>query len=168
MLIVEIIRHTPIWVFGLLAGMVAIGFRLSKTRELSLQRMVALPLIFIALSAYSLWNNLGPNAFGMFAWVLGVIVALPVAFALPHPKARRLTNDTASVSGSWAPLALMLGIFCTRYLVSAAVSVHPALREAAEFAIAAGLAYGFWSGIFLARALLMLRQVLTRNTLQAA
>jgi len=64
-----------------------------------------------------------------------------------------MAEGRLSVPGSWLPLALMLGLFATKFAVGVLVALAPALRHDAAFAASAGLAYGAFSGLFLGRAL---------------
>jgi hypothetical protein len=58
-----------------------------------------------------------------------------------------------SLPGSYGPLTLMMSIFLTRYVVSVALAISPALATSVLFALVASLAYGALSGTFLARSL---------------
>ena len=41
---IAIVRHTPVWVWGLLAALVAVGLAQTRDRELSLKHVTILPL----------------------------------------------------------------------------------------------------------------------------
>ena len=70
--------------------------------------------------------------------------------------------------GSWLPLALMVALFAVKYIANVSLALHPALARDAAFAAACGLAYGGFSGLFLARSL-SLRALATRaSTAQCA
>lgn len=85
-------------------------------------------------------------------WVWAVLAALLAAGALQmRARAIGLARATA------LPLALMLGIFCTRFAVSASLAMHPGLVHVRAFAVSACLAYGAFSGIFGARLLMLWR-----------
>ena len=55
--------------------------------------------------------------------------------------------------GSAVPLALMMGIFFTKYAVGVLLAMHPELRHQMGFALGISALYGGFSGIFAARAL---------------
>jgi hypothetical protein len=49
-------------------------------------------------------------------------------------------------------MALILALFCVKYAVGASLAISPALSADRSFAAAVSLAYGVFSGLFLARA----------------
>jgi hypothetical protein len=67
------------------------------------------------------------------------------------------------VPGSWLPMVLIVGLFCIKYFAGASLALHPALAGDTAFAGLCSLAYGSFSGLFLARAL-SLRSLATRKT----
>ena len=67
------------------------------------------------------------------------------------------------VPGSWLPLVLIVGLFCIKYFAGASLALHPALASDSSFAGLCSLAYGSFSGLFLARAL-SLRSLAPRKT----
>jgi hypothetical protein len=68
-----------------------------------------------------------------------------------------------TLPGSAVPLALMMGIFLTKYAVGVALSVAPALSRDAAFAAVVGGLYGAFSGVFGARALRLWRLALAED-----
>ena len=151
--IAAVISHTPIWVWALLALLVALGARQMVTQVASRERVLALP---IALGALSLWGATG--AFGVHAlvqgpWLLGIAAGLMLNQTLQLPRrVRALPGDRFEIGGSAVPLALMMAVFCTRYVVGAALAVVPALATQASFAAVASVVYGVPTGLFAARA----------------
>ena len=65
----------------------------------------------------------------------------------------RYIADTRSfiMPGSWLPLALMMGIFFTKYGVGIMLAQHGELRDADSCIAIVSLVYGFWSGMFFGR-----------------
>jgi Na+/H+ antiporter NhaC len=69
--------------------------------------------------------------------------------------------------GSLLPLVLMLGLFLFKYSVGFSLAINPGLAADTVTAGFAGLVYGAFSGVFLARALAVgraVRQSLPRDT----
>ncbi|HSN33892.1 MAG TPA: DUF6622 family protein, partial [Ideonella sp.] len=80
------------------------------------------------------------------------------ARAGPPAGARWLPAERAwALPGSWAPLALMLGLFALRFVVAALLATHAGLRDDLAFAALAGAGYGALSGVFLGRAMALWR-----------
>jgi hypothetical protein len=58
---------------------------------------------------------------------------------------------TVFVPGSWLPLALIVALFALKYGAGVSLALHPGLAIDTAFAGLCSLAYGFFSGLFLAR-----------------
>ena len=58
-----------------------------------------------------------------------------------------------SASGSWMPLALMMGIFFFRYAVAVIHAIRSGALDTAGTALLVAGAYGLFSGLFMARAM---------------
>ncbi|KRB99989.1 hypothetical protein ASE11_10110 [Hydrogenophaga sp. Root209] len=79
--LVPILRNTPIWVWGLLAALLALGISQLRERTASLARVSLLPLVMTILSVSGTFSALGATphrALSMSAWLL----AAALAFAL--------------------------------------------------------------------------------------
>ena len=158
-MLISIIQHTPVWVWGLLGGLVAGGLLQTRVREMSLLWVTVVPLLLIALSLSGVFSAFGhlPVAFG--GWATGFGAAL--AFARNAVAARGATwsqgTRTLQVPGSWVPLSLMVGLFVIKYFAGVNLAMNPALARDAVFAAGCSLAYGSVSGLFLARAMSLRR-----------
>jgi hypothetical protein len=51
-MIYQIITHTPVWVWALLALLVGLGYSQSKARNIGMRRVIIIPVILTALSIY--------------------------------------------------------------------------------------------------------------------
>ena len=155
---IAIVRHTPVWVWGLLAALVAVGLAQTRDRELSLKRVTILPLVLLALSAGGVLSAFGHAPVGPIAvggWGAGLAAALTLArHAVAVRGAAWLARSAMlRVPGSWLPLVLILALFALKYFVGVSLALHPALASDTAFAGGCSLAYGGFSGLFLARAL---------------
>ena len=157
-----ILRGTPPWVWGLLAGLLALGFSQARDRTASVTRIAVMP---VAMTVFALWGLV--TAFGasvMFAAVvatwLGAALVPALAIGLRgrpdgvryEPEARRF-----SLPGSWVPMALIAGIFLTKYAVGVELALQPNRVLDTAFALTVAAVYGVFSGIFTGRALRLLR-----------
>lgn len=160
-----IIRNTPPWVWGLLAALLALGLSQLRSRNVSLTRITLLPL---AMTGLSLWGTV--SAFGsspllgyvLLAWavsaalILGLIAPLaPQAGTQYHAASRSF-----HVPGSWVPLALILGIFLTKYIVGVELAMQPTLANDGQYTLIIGTLYGLFSGAFVGRAVCLWRLAL--------
>jgi len=155
--IAPVVSHTPLYVWAILAALIAAGALQWRTLRVSRTRLLVAPL---ALGAFALWGV--SNAFGAHptvvgAWLLGMALALLVnGTLLRWPRAVRMEGDAYVVAGSPWPLALMLATFVLRYAVAVTLVFHPDWRGDPVFAAEMALLYGAFSGIFAARAVRIL------------
>ena len=167
---IAIVQHTPTWVWGLLAVLLALGLWQTRTREITLMRITILPLVMIALSLSGVFSAFGHFPVALGGWAAGVGAAL--AFARNAVAVRGAAWSPATgllhVPGSWLPLALILGIFCVKYFAGASLALHPTLATDATFAGLCSLAYGSCSGLFLTRALSLRKLAKPASALSAA
>ena len=152
---IAILQHTPVWVWGLLAALIALGLWQTRDREMSLTRVTVLPLVLIALSASGVLSAFGHLPVAVGGWAAGVGAALTFGRHFIAVRGARWSAQTGllHVPGSWLPLAMILGLFCVKYFAGVNLAMHPALATDATFAGLCSLAYGTFSGLFFARAL---------------
>jgi len=153
-MLMMIVQHTPAWVWGLLAALLALGLSQSRTQRVSAARLRLLPLAFLGLGIL--------GALSAFGWQLWLALAWTLAFGLGYGLVRRSgwpgkvqfqpAQQAFEVPGSWLPLALMMAIFLLKYAVGVTLAMQPQLAHSADFAIAVSAAYGALSSVFLARA----------------
>jgi hypothetical protein len=162
---IAIIQHTPAWVWGLLTALIALGLWQTRDREMTLARVTILPLVLIALSLSGVLSAFGHMPLALGGWAAGAGAALVFGRQFVAVRAARWSAQAGllHVPGSWLPLVLIVGLFCIKYVAGVSLSMHPALAADAAFAGLCSLAYGSFSGLFLARAL-SLRSLATRQT----
>jgi hypothetical protein len=169
-----ILKHTPTWVWGLLAALLALGISQIRTREVSLARTALMP---VAMAALSLWGT--ASAFGgspLLGWVLAAWAACAalMAFLIGSRQAPAGTRFDAQqrsfrVPGSVVPMALILGIFLTKYFVGVELAMQPSLAHDGLYSLVVGTLYGLFSGTFAGRAARLWRMVRgERATMPAA
>lgn len=162
-MLLAILQNTPVWVWGLLAALVAVGVSQSRDRTLSLTRVTVLPLVLLALSLSGVLSAFGHQPVGIVAWLVGVGTALTLARrAVAVRDAVWLPSEgMLRVPGSWLPMVLIVGLFLIKYVAGVMLAMAPGLANDTAVAGAFSLAYGGFSGLFLARAL-SLRSLATR------
>ncbi|HEY1393531.1 MAG TPA: DUF6622 family protein [Methylibium sp.] len=149
-----VFSHTPNWVFVLLFALIALGISQAVTRQVTLRRVSLLPLSMAVLSFAGLASVFGAQASVLLPWAAAAAAAaVLVARRAPPPGTRYdAARRVFTLPGSFMPLLLILGIFCTRYAVNAVLAMQPGLAQQAEFVILVGAVYGGFSGSFLGRA----------------
>ena len=154
-MLIQIVLHTPAWVWALFAALLAIGLSQTRDREMSALRVTVLPVAMIVLSAVGVMSAFGRFPVAIGAWAGGLGVALACARSLVAVRGARWLagSQTVLVPGSWLPLALIVSLFLVKYVAGASLALHPALASDPAFATACSGAYGLFSGLFLARGL---------------
>jgi len=167
MVIVEILRHTPPWVWLILATITLLGVMQLREHRIPRGRLLIAP---IALGAYSLWG--AGSAFGAAAvpaWLAGMALALLANRALRWPRSIEVGADSRFVlRGSPWPLLLMWTLFGLRYAVAVTLVFHPAWARDGALAIGVTALYGTLSGLFAARAWRVLQSARWPGSMQAA
>lgn len=155
----EIISHTPVWVWFLLAALIALGLKQSRDHVVKRSKLVVLPAVLGLMSLAGAATAFGAHPGVLLAWLLGVAGGVSVHTVMKLPlRAQALPNGRFAVGGSWLPMSLLLGVFTLRYAVSATLGFNPALAQVAGFALSASLLYGLMTGLFAGRAYRVLAQ----------
>jgi hypothetical protein len=152
---VEILKHTPMWVFVLFFLLLVLGYFQSKPRIVSLGRVAVLPVVMIVLSLYGVWSAFGVSVSGIAAWFVGVGFAVFLNQLRTSPQGVAYSRETKSfvIPGSWLPLALMMAIFFTKYAVGVVLARKLSFGGTPLFIGGVSLIYGFLSGMFFSRVL---------------
>lgn len=155
--ITQVLSHTPVWVWIILAAITSIGLRQLAESTVSATRLTLVPVI---LGAYSLAG--ATQAFGLSlpviaGWMAGMGLVVAVGLAMPRQvKAQSLGGGQYLVAGSVLPLLTMWGVFAVRYVSNVTLVLHPQWAHGSVFSLAMPFVYGALSGFFAARALRIL------------
>ncbi|MGZ5270508.1 MAG: DUF6622 family protein [Ramlibacter sp.] len=161
------LRGTPIWVWGLLAALVALGATQLRDRTASLLRTSLVPVGMTAFSAWGMWSAFGSTPIApqvLAVWIglaAGVTAAVaPGRAAGSYDPARREYR----LPGSAVPLLLIVGIFATKWLVGVQLAILPRLAADPGFALPVAALYGVFNGLFAGRAARLWRLALRATT----
>jgi hypothetical protein len=167
--ITEIIKHTPTYVWAILTALIALGGLQLRDHRITRARLALAPL---GLGAFSLWGAtmaFGSGSAVIVAWLLGIGLAFALNRRLQWPRDVRPDGRGAfAVGGSPWPLIAMLSVFMLRYSVAVTLVFHHDWAAAAAFSLPLALAYGTLSGLFAARALRILRSAPGSQALASA
>ena len=169
-MLIQIVLHTPAWVWALLTALVAVGLAQTRDREMSATRVTVLPLVLVALSLVGVLTAFRRFPIAIGGWAGGLGLALTFGRHLVAARGARWLagSQTVRVPGSWLPLALIVALFMIKYVAGVSLALHPALRADAGFASACSVAYGLFSGLFLARGLSLRAVAAQRHAVAAA
>lgn len=151
----QIISHTPLYVWAILAFLVHRGVAASRERTMTLRAVAIIPLVMMGLALQEIDRRFGLAGVPLGAWAAGAAAGAMLAW---HQAAGTVTGldraaGTVTQRGSWLPLALMLAVFATRYVLAATSAMQPALQQSATFAMTASLLLGLFNGLLAGRPL---------------
>ena len=169
-MLMQVILHTPKCVFAVFFLLLWLGAMQLLTNEVSLSRVTLMPVAMGGLSLYGVISVFGESFGALLGWALAAAVLLALVLQRPLPAATRY--DAAErrfhVAGSPVPLMLMMGIFLTKYVVGAALAMHPELRHQPALAIVVPVLYGAFTGVFAARAVRLWKLAIRTDAMAAA
>lgn len=152
-MLLHILSSTPIWVFVLFVVLLAFGLRQTRAFRAGLTRIAILPVAMKTLAVLGVVSAFGGASVALVAWIAAAAVAAAIVLRRPLPDSTRFDASTRvfEITGSIVPLALMMGIFFTKYVVAVRLAMHPELAHQTDFALAVGTLYGAFSGVFVGR-----------------
>lgn len=150
----QILQHTPTWVFGLFFGLMFLGYSQTKTRKISVRRLAILPIGMLCLSASGVWSTFGASPLGFIVWLSGISIMLAIFAWLEYPKNIVCSSKEQlyTIPGSWVAFTLIMLIFFTKYTVAVLLIRNSILHQSTFFIIGICTLYGLSSGWFFARA----------------
>jgi hypothetical protein len=151
----QILSHTPTWVFVVLALIVWVGSLQLVTRHVRFGRVVGVATAMVVLGIFGVATAFGDTPVALAGALLAGVPAAAAVALLPLPAGTEYdaARRRFRVPGSAMPLLLMAGLFSTKYAVGVALALHPELRAQLPFAIGVSALYGVFSGLFAGRAL---------------
>lgn len=161
---IQILSHTPLWVWGLLAALVALGLSQARERRVRPAGLLGLPLALLMLGLSSMVLRFTAVPVAALIWLAAFGASAAWATRLnPPPGARWLADERRLLlPGSWLPLQVILLVFAIRYAAGAGLALHPQWQASPAAVLPLSLVYGALSGFFAGRALTLWR--LTRLT----
>jgi hypothetical protein len=153
MLLVDILKDTPLWISFLFAYLLYIGIRALKPRTIQLKKMTLLPILFLAWSLYILVVIFNGSYF--LAWVVSLIAGTVFgwSFVRKTPLHIDKAKHLVTVPGSWSTLILIFAIFIIRCFFVYTYVTHPDEAKNFLFAFLDIISSGAITGIFFGRIL---------------
>ena len=153
--LLDILAHIPLFVWGILAAIVAMGVRMSRPMTMSTKRVVILPLVWLAFGIWGVNSASGLLSVAGLAWAAGIAsgVAVIRAIGWPGQVSFDAAADRFQVRGSWVPLGLMLSIFVLKAYAAMTLAMHAGVAHQMGFIAGTSIAFGFLSGCFLGRSI---------------
>ena len=156
----QILSHTPTWVFVLFVVLLAFGFMQTRSRNANKFLAYLLPIGMIALSLAGVQSSFGLKLVPVVLWATGLVLVTIVGYKFFRDT--RVSFDPNRnafyIPGSWMPLIVIMAIFFTKYAVAVMAALKIEAASSTLFAVALSLAYGCFSGYFSSRAVNLLAQ----------
>lgn len=147
----DTITGAPWWAYILLIYLISIGVKSTKPRTISVQRLVLLPLVFVAWSFYVLW---GKVALGFVSLIPVWIIFLGIGAYLGVKEVHkwRITHDRhkgeVTIPGNYSTLVLIVLIFVLKFFWGYMYETRPDISYGMYFAdtLTSALVTGFFVG----------------------
>jgi len=162
MFVYEVLIHTPIWVWVLLAFIVSRGVASLRPRIVAPSRALIVPAVFLL---WGLSGLIGSRGLGLDlalfagAFVLGFFFGGALSLLTPTPRYLPETGAMA-MPGSPVPLAMILVAFFAKYAGNVALAVGTDAAAHAGIATVMTLVGGGFAGLFWGRTLTLFRRAL--------
>ncbi|MCC2959612.1 hypothetical protein LK540_04115 [Massilia sp. IC2-278] len=154
----HLLTHTPVYVWMILALVVARGLVALRERETTLKKLCIIPAIMLPVALLDIARKFGLEGLALGAWVLAVTASMWAVWSLGGRQiAAGGAPGTVRVGGSVMPLVLMLLIFMVKYATTVMLVTAPTLLHSAAVTSAACALMGGANGWFFGR---LLRDVL--------
>jgi hypothetical protein len=162
-LIVQILSHTPIWVFALFFVLLGFGLQQTRTRSVGIVPALLLPAGMIALSLAGINSSFGLRTLPLAVWGIALTIATVVGYTFFRDKRihYKATERKFFIPGSWIPLVVIMSIFFTKYVFAVMNASHVEVISTPMFIGALSAVYGVFSGYFSSRTVNLIKQGLS-------
>ena len=120
----QILTHTPIWVFPLLAYLVWLGIKAMRPRTVTIWRSLIVPAVFIVWGLSRLLSR-QDIVWPLAAWLGAAAVLLVVGLLTARPIELDHTTGEIKRPGSVIPLIRNITVFALQYTVAVIAAVDP-------------------------------------------
>lgn len=156
----QILQKTPLWVWVLLASLIALGSIQTRDRVLGLRRLITTPIAMTAFSIYGLVSTFGASLNTLGPWLMGCagMAALIIGSSKASPNDQATHSGRYAVPGSWLPMGVILAIFLSKYVTGVLLTIRPGVVQDPTFILGMSGLYGLFSGYFVGRVLAALHR----------
>jgi pimeloyl-ACP methyl ester carboxylesterase len=143
----DIVLHTPLWVWPLLALVLWLGWSARLARTVHPLRLAALPLVGLGMTAAGILQSAMPRV-TLAGWLVGLLLTLPAGFAVGRRRdVRHEPGGRVWVDGGWFALGFAISIFVARYALGVTFGIWPQLARQPEWILGAGIVGGVIAGV---------------------
>jgi hypothetical protein len=147
---IQILAHTPWWVFALFAYLVWRGIRALSPADVSPYQLALIPALLTGWGLYDLTRRYGLDAAALAPWLVALAVGAVLGAAilrrapLKGDRARGIVHRPAD----FTVLPLILLAFGIKYTFAVMAAISPELLQETGFRLADVAISGFFAGIF--------------------
>ena len=144
----QIVAHTPLWVWPLMAFVLWLGLQGLRPRVVPRWALAILPAVGLATSLAGIAQSANP-VWATTAWTLALLVSLPLGWAAGQGRPVRLRPEDGriEIAGGWFALVFGVSIFAVRYAMGVLFGILPALRAEPFWISLSGAVGGVIAGI---------------------
>lgn len=153
---VTFVQGTPLYVWGILAYVIAVGIYFLKDRKSSLAKIALMPCLFIVWSLVSLKGHYGLTTYSVGAWLVGALIGCSFGWLFSNSNPPRLIDRSKAIfviPGGAAFMALTLSFFLLKYIRGAAFHMHPEFLQNPKTIVMDLIFTGFLVGFLFGRVL---------------
>jgi len=151
----EFLTGAAFWVWPLLAGLVLLGLQSSRERTTKVQLVCILPLLGLLGLRTAMSQPVGASAW--IGFFVGYGIAILLGFKLQQRWTISRQGNAVTLAEEWLTLVTLLVIFGANFLTGALQAVAPEKLWELSFVLPFTLVLGICSGLFLGRALRVIR-----------
>lgn len=144
-----ILTAIPLWVLPLFLGLLVLGARATRDREVSVLLVYALPLL--GLLTVNRAQGLGEGA--VLALLLGWVPGAALGWALQPRWTLARSANRVRLRGEWATMATIMALFWGNFALGMAAGAAPEVTGGMGIALAFGGLGGALSGTLAGRAI---------------
>lgn len=142
----------PVWVPAVLLALLALGYRLSRTRTVRPAALVGIAAAMFGFSLYGVASAFGVDPLALLVWLVAYAAAAVGGAKWVSSAGMAKVGRLVVVPGSWLPMVLLVGIFGAKFVLGFAAGVHSPVLHSPAFILAMSGVLGMLSGGFGARA----------------
>ena len=150
--LLDIVAHTPLWVWPLLAYTLYTGWRMTRDRTIARWRVFIMPAIAVSFAIVNLVTG-GNTLAELAGFAVGTGLGAFVGVLAARRPARLLEDGRLALVGDWLPLILLIGIFSVKYAQGVALAIDPALATNTLFMFAGAAAPALFAAVLVVRSL---------------
>jgi len=157
MSVLDIVTHTPFWVWLALALIIVVGLKRTQDRTVSASRLVLMPLIILGLAAWNL-ASVGGSVAAMVGLAIGIVAGTSAGLALEsRAGTTQVGRGVVHLRGDWVSFFVLLATFVARYVTTVVSVAAPTIAAGDSYHFVAALLSGFFAFLTLGRTGLRLR-----------